>query len=86
MRNGVLWCFGIAAFAAFSMGSPSCEQPGDPLSGGCEEYADDGYDPTSEQRGARFLFWAVLLTTPVIFGVMDSRKYRSNPWKKPDEK
>lgn len=66
------------------MGNPSCEESGDPLSGGCEQYADDGYEPTLEQRGARFLFWTLLLGIPASFGLMDSRRYAANPWRRPE--
>lgn len=85
LRSGVLWCLGIALLAAFSLGDPSCEEDGDPLHGGCEVYADDGYVPTMDQRGAHFLFWAVLLVAPVVIGVLEARKYDLHPWRKPSE-
>lgn len=84
LRNGTLWCIGIAFFAAATMGSPSCEQTDDPIRGGCSEYADDGFDPTSDQRLARFLFWFVLLTAPVVVGVLESRQFAAKPWRRPE--
>jgi|TARA_Y100001001_G_C7897313_1_gene270374 hypothetical protein len=85
LLKGIAWVAGIALFAAAMMGNPSCEESGDPLYGGCEQYADDGYEPTLEQRGARFLFWTLLLGIPAGFGLMDSRRYAANPWRRPED-
>jgi hypothetical protein len=84
LRNGVLWCVAIAFFAAASLGSPSCDEQGDPIRGGCDQYADDGYTPSADQRGSTFLFWFVVLIVPVAFGVTGSRKFSANPWRRPD--
>jgi hypothetical protein len=84
LLKGSAWIAGIAFFAAAMTGNPSCEVPGDPLGGGCEQYADDGYEPTLEQRGARFLFWALMLGLPAGFGLMDARRHANNPWRRPD--
>lgn len=74
VRNGLLWCIGIAIFAAASVGSPSCEEPGDPMRGGCVQYADDGYEAPFDQRVARFAFWAIFLIAPVVLGTLDAAK------------
>ena len=85
LLKGSAWVAGIAFFAATMMGNPSCEEQGDPLYGGCEQYADDGYEPTLEQRGATFLFWALFLGFSAGFGLMEARRHEANPWRRPEE-
>lgn len=67
--RSLAWCLGLAAFAAVVMGEPSCEENGDPPRGGCEVYADDGYEPSFDDRMARFIFFAMILTIPALVGV-----------------
>ncbi len=76
------WIAGIAVFAAVMTGSPSCEDS-DPISG-CYQDADDGYEPTMDQRGAKFLFWVLLLGVPAGIGVMQSQRYSVDPWRRPE--
>lgn len=83
LRNGILICGGLAIFAAATLGSPSCEEQDDPLRGGCERYADDGFDPTSDERLAKLIFWLILLNTPMVIGALDARRYEINPWRRP---
>lgn len=83
LARGFAWVLGIALLAAVMMGSPSCED-GPSLYGGCAEHADNGFSPTGSQRGARFLYFAVLFGVPVIMGAMSVRGHPSNPWAKPD--
>jgi len=67
--KGFLWCVGIAVFASFSLGDPTCINfDQDHRGSTCYEYADDGFQPTGEQRAAHFSFWFILLYLPVIFG------------------
>jgi hypothetical protein len=80
--RSVAWCCGIAAFAAFSLGEPSCEEQGDPLRGGCEVVADDGFEPSIDERLALFVFWALILTTPALFGVADGASQFRPPIRK----
>ena len=72
--KGLLWCVGIALFASFTLGNPSCEIQGDPVYGGCEQYADDGYEPTTEQRAASFAYFLILLYMPVVIGAFNGDK------------
>ena len=72
--SGFLWCAGIALFAAVTLGSPSCEEAGDPIHGGCEQYADDGFKPSFEQRSAKFLYFLTLLYVPVLMGAFSERE------------
>ena len=72
--RGLLWCSGLAAFAAITLGQPSCDEQGDPIHGGCEAYADDGFDPTVDQRIGRFLYLFTLLSVPVLIGAVDRRR------------
>lgn len=71
--RGALWAAGLALFASATLGQPSCEDTGDGLRGGCESYEDNGYTPTTEQRFARFLFFALLLGAPSVAGAINSR-------------
>lgn len=72
--TGFLWCGGIALFASLMLGSATCEVQSDPVYGGCDQYADDGYTPTTEQRVANFAYYFTLLYVPVIFGAFSGRK------------
>lgn len=74
--NGLLWCGGIALFASIMLGSPSCEVQGDPVYGGCEQYADDGYEPTTEERASRFAYFMTLLYIPVVIGAFNGNKHK----------
>lgn len=89
-RISALWKGGaislaVAAFAALTLGNPSCTD-GDPLFGGCSEYADNQYTPTSDQRGATFLYFALLFGLPVAMGAMSVQGHPLNPWAKPERK
>lgn len=72
--KGFLWCGGIALFASFTLGNPSCIEQSDPVYGGCEYYADDGFEPTTEQRTANFAYFMTLLYIPVVFGAFNGTK------------
>jgi len=54
------------------MGQPSCEE-GDPLHGTCEQYADDGYTATADQRVGRFWYLFILLYAPVLIAGLGER-------------
>lgn len=72
--KGFLWCAGIALFASVTLGNPSCIEQSDPVYGGCEQYADDGFKPTIEQRVANFAYFMTLLYVPVVFGAFKGNK------------
>lgn len=72
--KGLLWCAGIALFASFTLGNSTCEIQADPVYGGCEQYADDGYEPTTEQRAANFAYFMTLLYIPVVIGMFNGKK------------
>ncbi len=72
--KGLLWCGGIALFASVTLGNPTCEIQADPVYGGCEQYADDGYEPTTEQRAANFAYFFILLYVPVVIGAFNGSK------------
>ena len=76
--QGFLWCAGIAFFAMATMGSPSCEYYSDPVYGGCEQYSDNGYEPTEEQYNARFANVMTLLYIPVVVGAYYGNKTTSH--------
>lgn len=83
LSRAAAWIAGIAIFAAVMTGSPSCEES-DPI-GGCYQYADDGYEPTLDERGTKFLFWGLLLGVPAGFGLMKARRYSADPWRRPED-
>lgn len=72
--KGFLWCAGIALLASITLGDPSCEEWDDPIRGGCVYYADDGYEPTVEQRGAIFVYLMTLLYIPVIIAAQQGKR------------
>jgi hypothetical protein len=69
--------FLLVVFIAFSMsitmGSPTCEES-EPLYGGCNQYTDDGYKPTTEQRTTKFAFYMILFFIPVVMGTLKGKK------------
>ena len=71
--KGFLWCAGIALFTSFILGNPTCEMQSDPVYGGCEYYADDGYEATTEQRVANFAYFMTLLYVPVVIGALNKK-------------
>ncbi|OGZ31545.1 MAG: hypothetical protein A3H02_02450 [Candidatus Niyogibacteria bacterium RIFCSPLOWO2_12_FULL_41_13] len=71
--KGFLLCAGIALFASFTLGNPTCEEQSDPVYGGCEQYADDGFEPTIKQRVAHFAYYMTLLYIPVVIGALKKR-------------
>ncbi|MDD5569074.1 MAG: hypothetical protein PHG23_01510 [Candidatus Pacebacteria bacterium] len=67
--KGFLWCAGIALVAGLSLGNPTCiDSEKDTRGSVCNEYADNGYNPTNEQRVAQFAYYIILLYFPVILG------------------
>ena len=75
----------IAAFAAFTLGNPSCNE-GDPLFGSCTQSADDGFAASDAQRVGTFLYWLLLFGVPVGLGAMSARVDPLNPWGKPKKR
>jgi len=71
--KGFLWCAGIALFASLILGNPSCESGSNPLYGGCDYYADNGYEPTTERQIANFAYYITLLYIPVVIGALNKR-------------
>lgn len=71
--KGLLWCMGIGLFASLTLGNPTCIEQSDPVYGGCEQYADNGYEPSTEQRIASFVYFIILLYVPVVAGAMGIR-------------
>jgi hypothetical protein len=76
--HGFLWCGGIALASAVYLGSPSCESYDQaPTGSSCESYADDGFEPTAEDRVGRFAFLMTLFYIPVCLAAIQSRhKYK----------
>lgn len=72
--KGFLYCGIIALLTSISLGSPTCEVRSDPLYGGCEEYADDGFIPTKDQKIGNFAFTVTLLYIPVVVGALYGNK------------
>ncbi|MGN6689789.1 MAG: hypothetical protein ACTHJU_02470 [Sphingopyxis sp.] len=82
MLKGAGFVLAIAAFAAFTLGIPSCDD-GDPLFGACVQAGGHGFEPSIAARTATFLYWALLFGAPVGIGAMSARVDPLNPWGKP---
>lgn len=72
--KGLCWCAGIAFFASITLGNPTCEEQVDPVYGGCSQYADNGFEPTTEQRTASFAYYMTLFFIPVVIGTFKGKK------------
>ncbi|NTV40791.1 MAG: hypothetical protein HGA61_00760 [Candidatus Moranbacteria bacterium] len=73
--KGFCWCAGIAIFASFTLGQPTCtDYEQDNRGSTCYDYADDGYTPTTEQRVAKFAYFMTLFFIPVVLGTLDGKK------------
>ncbi len=75
--------FGLALLVAIMMGSPSCRSSDEY---GCDDYADDRFAPSLDQRLGGFVWVAMVLGVPAGFGVLESRRSVANPWAKPEAK
>lgn len=66
---GVLAAAALAGYMAFNLGNPSCEEydSGEPRSS-CVQYADNGYEATTEQRWEEF--WKVFPVAAIIGGLI----------------
>lgn len=73
--KGFGWCVGIALFASFTLGQPTCtDYEQDNRGGTCYDYADDGFTPTTEQRVSKFAYYMTLFYIPVVMGVFKGKK------------
>ena len=63
---GLIVAIAISSYLALSMGNPTCIESTDTDNRGstCIEYADDGYEATSEQKWSKF--WSTLPVTIII--------------------
>lgn len=78
--QGFLFCAFHAAIFASLLGKPSCEEPSDPIYGGCDSYSDDGYEPTNEDLMEKFIKIFLILYGPVFVAaskVADRRGWRA---------
>lgn len=65
MLCGLIVAIAISGYFAISLGDPSCtESSDDPVYSSCTEYADNGYEATTEQRWTEF--WSKLPVTLII--------------------
>ncbi len=75
--EGLLWCAGIAFIASITVGKPTCiDSETDNRGTTCYEYADDGFEPTMEQRAAKFIYYMTLFYLPVVVGAYQGNKIR----------
>jgi hypothetical protein len=73
------WCGAIAFLAAMLLGKPSCEDGGDRMVGSCELEAESGFEATTDQRAAQFLFFILILGVPALSGAMNGQSYSRPP-------
>lgn len=61
----VLAAVAISGYLAINVGAPSCDEySDDPIYSNCTDYADDGFEATSEQKWDKF--WGTLPVTVII--------------------
>jgi len=85
LLKGAGFVVALAAFAAVTLGNPSCDD-GDPLFGSCMQSAVDGFEASDAQRAGTFLYWFLLFGVPVGMGAMSARVDPLNPWGKPKKR
>jgi ABC-type transport system involved in multi-copper enzyme maturation permease subunit len=61
---GFIAAIAISGLLAVNLGKPSCEDSGDAPYSSCTQYADDGYETTSNQKWNKF--WGSLPVTVII--------------------
>lgn len=72
--KGFLLCAGIAFFMSMMLGNPSCtDREYDSHGSICNEYADDGFEPSTEQRASTFAYYLTLLYLPVAIGAFKEK-------------
>lgn len=70
LPEGFVWCVVGSFFLTMSLGRPTCtDQEYDPRGTVCNEYADDGYEPTDEQYVDKFAYYLTLFFVPVLYGI-----------------
>lgn len=75
LLKGLLWCAGIAFVLSLYLGDPTCiDQEYDTRGTICNEYADDGFTPTLEQRISKFAYYLTLLYPPVVLAAFGKPK------------
>ena len=74
--KGFLWCGGIALVMSINLGSPTCtDLEQDTRGSTCNEYADDGFKPTTEERASEFAYYMTLFYLPVAIGAYEQAKH-----------
>lgn len=61
---GVLAGIAVSGLLAVNLGKPSCEERSEEPRSSCIQYADDGYEVTSDQKWSKF--WSTLPITVII--------------------
>ncbi len=61
---GFVAAIAISGLLAINMGKPSCEDSGDAPYSSCTQYANDGFEVTSNQKWNKF--WGTLPVTVII--------------------
>lgn len=78
LMQGLLIVIVLAFIGSSSLGEPTCiDSEQDNRGSTCYEYADDGFDPTTEQRLATFAYYVTLLYVPVILGAFQGKDHYS---------
>jgi hypothetical protein len=67
---GLLSCAALGLINAANVGSPTClDSETDNYGTVCNEYDDDGYEPSFEERAGVFAFWVTVSIAPIGFGI-----------------
>lgn len=77
--SGLGFCVVTAGILTALTGRPTClSRDQDGISSSCEEYADDGFEPTNEQYLSKFVFYMMIGYTPVILAANKKREEHSD--------
>ena len=67
---GLAVCTVIGFISASNVGKPTClDSDTDNRGTTCYEYADDGYEATSEERITVFVYWFIITMVPIGLGI-----------------
>lgn len=75
--KALLLCALLAAFAAAGLGEPSCAYT-DPIHGGCQEYQDDGFQPSRTAIYEHFAKIFLIFFVPAAYAISEARKEASS--------
>lgn len=78
---GLATCAVLGVINASNVGQPTClDSETDDYGTVCNEYADDGYEPSFEEQASIFAFWVVVTIVPIGLGINAGFKERKESY------